>query len=150
MEDIRQRIQEMILHGGGTPHLSTIPIPGESAAATSTTHLNKDAKPFSPSSSLTLPTFSRLVTTASGGNTPAPEESEVTPGPDPEEGEDVEMGEVSEVEREKPAVPDTPQSGRGSGKESKRRAKEDLEEGEASDGSSDLTDLSDLPNSSKA
>lgn len=143
MEDIRQRIQEMILHGrdsrAGTP---------VSAGGSATSPVNKDANSFIPSS-LGLSTFSRLVSTGSGEVTPAIDEEADGGIPAPEEGEDVEMGEVDESGSdllEKQTGTDV-----SGGKGSKKRGgkvKEELEEGEASDGSSELTDLSDLPGGS--
>lgn len=144
----------MILHGRdsrpSTPFAINVSIPADDSSTGGASRLNKDARPFVPPL-LAPPAFARLISTASGANSPPTEdEADVrTPLPETEEGEDVEMGEVDEsgaASLEKPTDSDNAFGTKGSRKKA-GKAKEDLEEGEASDASSELTDLSDLPGS---
>ena len=172
MEDIRYRIQEMMLHGRdteledseshSTPNPSSendnVPLienaPSTHQAGTASTSLNPDAKPITPS--LRPPSSStvahRLLRSSGsrqpsplgslGTSSPIPEDSSSAMVEEPEDGEDIEMGEVSEI-----VIKDSPASkanGHGPDKSKRdRRKAEELEEGEASDGSSVLSSTQD-------
>ncbi|KAF8339076.1 uncharacterized protein EI90DRAFT_3040212 [Cantharellus anzutake] len=145
MEDIRQRIQDMMLHGRDGELEDTerpsspMPRPIPSSAGNT---LSPEAKPFTP----TLKPPHLLVSASS--RQPSPLHSLGTPSPysegnlapatveEPEDGEDVEMGEVSEM------VKDSRTNGHEKNKRDKRKS-EELEEGEASDNSSELSSAPD-------
>ncbi len=161
MEDIRNRIQEMMLHGRDTEledsesHSTPNP-PSENDNVPPTenaqqTGLNPDAKPFAPS--LRPPTSStvahRLLRSSAGSrqasplgslgtSSPLPEDLSSAMAEEPEDGEDVEMGEVSEIVIKDSPAPKANVYGSDKSKRDRRKA-EELEEGEASDSSSELS-----------
>lgn len=173
MEDIRYRIQEMILHGRDTeledseshstpnpssendnaPLVENAPLTHQAGVAS--TSLNPDAKPITPS--LRPPSSStvahRLLRSSAGSRQPSPLGSLGASSPIPEDGssamvEEPEDGEDIEMgEVSEIVIKDSPASkanGHGPDKSKRdRRKAEELEEGEASDSSSALSSTQD-------